>query len=75
MFASRRLELKPGQQVLGATFRHQRWGCSAGERRARLSRSPVLDVLHSIIFDKGLELYLGEAVCHSDPGQPTWARR
>lgn len=48
-----RLELKPGQQVLGATF-------DTGGGKAQLASAgyeakplpPVLDVLHSIVFDK-----------------------
>ena len=52
VFASR-LELKPGQQVLGATFDTSAGAAqlaSAGHEVKPLP--PVLDVLHSIIFDK-----------------------
>ena len=50
---SGRLDLKPGQQVLGATFDtvggNLQLAKAGGEARAL---PPVLDVLHSIIFDK-----------------------
>ncbi len=52
VFAAR-LELKPGQQVLGATFDTAAGAAqvaSAGHEVKPLP--PVLDVLHSIIFDK-----------------------
>lgn len=44
-----RVELKPGQQVLGATF--DAIGYSVGQRTAQPA-APLLEALHGIIFDK-----------------------
>lgn len=50
---SGRLELKPGQQVLGATFDTAGGTLQLASRGAdSKALPPVLDVLHSIIFDK-----------------------
>lgn len=49
---AQKLPLKPGQQVLGATFDAAEFAPKGGAQPGALPPTPVLEALHNIIFDR-----------------------